>query len=143
MASCLTESEKERIRYHLGYLEAEFAGSIQLGIPRPLQTIFILEEVIQNQIQSQLVCARIRRILTCLDQIEDKLKSSQCMLGVEKLGELTLHPLRHQGKLVTDSLENEYRRWAFRLADILGVGVYPYSDRFRRRGPGSSIPVSG
>lgn len=141
MASCLTEFDKERCRYHLGYLESEQAPSIQLGIPRPIQTIFLLEQAIQNLITTELACARVRRILNQLDKIEDQLAASICMLGVEKLGELTLHPLRDRGKLVTDSLEDEYRRWAYRLSDVLGVGVYPYSDRFRRRGPGSMINV--
>lgn len=142
MASCLTEFDKERCRYHLGYLESEQAPSIQLGIPRPLQTIFLLELAIQQLITTELACARVRRILDRLDKIEDQLAAPLCMLGVEKLGELTLHPLRHKGLLVTDSIEREYVRWAYRLSDVLGVGVYPYSDRFRRKGPGSMIAVS-
>ncbi|KKK54507.1 hypothetical protein LCGC14_3083990, partial [marine sediment metagenome] len=40
----LTEAEKERVRYHLGYLQVSAAASIQLGIPRPLQTVFLLEQ---------------------------------------------------------------------------------------------------
>jgi hypothetical protein len=142
MASCLTEFDKERCRYHLGYLESSMAPSIQLGIPRPIQTVFLLEQAIQRLIDTELACARVRRILDCLDKIEDQLKSSLCMLGVEKLGDLTLHPLRSKGKLVTDSLEDEYRRWAYRLSDVLGVPTYPYSHRFRRSGPGSNIAVS-
>jgi hypothetical protein len=62
-------------------------------------------------------------------------------LGVKKAGEIELHPLSERGTLVTDSLEREYVRWSDRLADILGVPHYPFSARFRRRGPGSSIPV--
>jgi len=142
MASCLSEFDKERCRYHLGYLETDMAPSIQLGIPRPLQTVFLLEQAIQTLITTEFACARVRRILDCLDMIEKKMKASMCMLGVEKLGELTLHPLRNRGALVTDSLEREYVRWAKRLSDVLGVPVYPYSDRFRKKGPGSSIPVS-
>ena len=142
MASCLTESEKERVRYHLGYLETDQAPSIQLGIPRPLQTVFLVEQAIQRLVTSPFVCARIRRVLDILDKIEKQLVGALCMLGVESLGDLKLHPLRHKGMLVTDSLEREYVRWGKRLSDILGVPIYPYSDRYRKRGPGSSISVS-
>ena len=141
MASGLTEFDKERCRYHLGYLETDMAPSIQLGIPRPLQTVFLLEQAIQELITTQFAVARVRRILDCLDRIEDQLKNALCMLGVEKHGELTLHPLRSKGQLVTDSIEKEYVRWAGRLSDVLGVPKYPYSERFRKRGPGSVIPV--
>jgi len=141
--SCLSESDKERCRYHLGYLETDMAPSIQFGIPRPLQTVFLLEQAIQRLVTSEFVCARVRRILDCLDTIEQKLKSALCMLGVESLGDLKLHPLAQKnGMLVTDSLEREYVRWANRLSDVLGVPKYAYSQRFRRQGPGGSIPVS-
>ena len=141
MASCLTEVDKERCRYHLGYMGTEFAPSIQLGIPRPTQTLFLLEQALQTLVQSELVCARIRRLLGVLDNIEKKMESSLCMLGVERLDSLVLHPMRGRGDLVTDSLEREYARWSNRLADTLGVPIYPYSERFKRRGPGTSVPV--
>ena len=53
MATTLTEEEKERVRYHLGYMETSFGGnqtaaSLQFGIPRPVQTMFLVEEAIQN-----------------------------------------------------------------------------------------------
>lgn len=136
----LTEEEKEKVRYHLGYLETSLAPSIQLGIPRPLQTVFLLEQGL-NLIRNGFAVNRVRCTLKILDDIECKLFAGLQTLSAESLGELTLHPLRSQGKLFTDSLENEYRRWAGRLADILGVPLYPYSKRFRRVGPGTNVPV--
>ena len=141
-AAAFTESEKERIRYHMGYLASSSAASIQFGLPRPLQTLFILEDAI-SLITNPHAQDRVRNILSCLDQIEGKLKSAQCTLMAEKLGQLVLHPGRDKGLFATDLLEREYVRWVNRLADILGAPKYVYSERFRRRGPGSVLAVSG
>lgn len=147
MPSPLTESEKERVRYHLGYLETSFGGnqaaaSLQFGIPQPQQTIFLLEEAIQNLLTNMFAVERVRKILCTLDNIELQIEASTCSLVAETVGEITLHPGRSRGEYMPDLLEREYRRWAHRLADILGVPIYPYSMRFRRQGPGRNVPVS-
>lgn len=136
----LTDEEKERVRYHTGYMETSFAASMQLGIPRPVQTIFLLEQAL-GLLSNQYAVDRVRRTLATLDDLECQLTAAAKMVGVESLGSIKMHPLAGQGKLVTDSLEKEYVRWARRLADIFGVPLYPYSWRFRVGGPGHSIPV--
>jgi hypothetical protein len=138
----LTDEEKEKVRYHLGYLATSFAPSISLGIPRPLQTVFLLEQGLTLLVNGFAV-NRVRCILKILDDLECKLVGGVTTLAAETLGELTLHPLRERGKTFTDSLEDEYRRWAGRLADIFGVPLYPYAARFKRRGPGTVVSVRG
>jgi hypothetical protein len=137
----LTEAQKERVRYHLGYMETSFAASIQLGIPRPVQTVFLLEQALELLVNAHAV-ARVRCILDILDNVEASLVGAQQSLSVERMGEMTLHPLRGRGLLATDSLEREYQRWGKRLADIMGVPIYPYSTRYRKTGPGTVVPVS-
>ena len=139
---CLNEADKERTRYHLGYLLVSFAPSIQLGIPRPLQTIFLVEQALET-LRNKFAVERVRCLLDQLDRIEAQIAGSTCLLAADRLGNLQLHPLRQRGHLVTDSLEREYVRWASRLADILGVPLYPYSKRFRKSGPGAILPVRG
>ena len=136
----LTEADKERARYHMGYLETAFASSIVAGVPQPLQTVFLLEDAL-NRIVYQLATRRVRGILCTLDLIEAKMREGLCQIGVDTLGDMKLHPLRDHGMLVTDSLEREYKRWASRLADVLGAPKYLYSDRARRSGPGTNIAV--
>jgi len=136
----LTEIDKERIRYHLGYLETSFAASIQLGLPRPLQTVFLLEQSMEL-LSNQYAIDRCLRILDVLDKIECQLQEATEYLVADTLGNMSLHPLKSKGLLVTDNLEREYVRWANRLADMLGTPLYPFSDRFMRRGPGTSVPV--
>lgn len=147
MATPLTEDEKEKCRYHLGYMETSFgsdqaAASLQFGVPRPVQTAFLLEEAIQNLLTNPFAVDRVRRVLNTLENLERQIEASSCTLPVEQLGEITLHPGRAQGKFTPDLLEREYVRWAYRLADILGVPIYPFSRRFQRTGPGP-VPVRG
>jgi len=137
----LTEEEKERIRYHLGYVETSFAASLQLGIPRPVQTIFLVEQAM-TLLTNEYALDRVRRVLFTLDEIERKLQDSLCLLVAEQLGDLKLRSAT-PGQTYPDLLEREYLRWAKRLADMLGVPLYPYSDRFKQRVNSGNISVRG
>lgn len=136
----LSDQEKERVRYHLGYIETSLAATLQYGIPRPQQTAFLLELALERLVDPFAV-ERCRGLLNTLDSIECKLRESADYVVAESIGQMKLHPLASRGKLASDSLESEYVRWAYRLADMLGVPVYAFSQRFRRGGPGSMIPV--
>ncbi len=138
--AALTEEQKERCRYFLGYLGVSNAPSMQLGIPRPLQTVFLLEDAL-SLLTNQYSVQRVTCILETLEALEKKMAASTTYLAADRVGSLQLHPLRNQGKLYTDSLEKEVLRWSKRLADVLGVPPYAYSSRFRKSGPGSGVPV--
>lgn len=132
----LNNQEKERARYHLGYLQTQGAASIQFGIPQPLQTLFLVEKAF-NIIIAEAV-PRVRRILRVMDDIEDQLIESQVRLSAKRLNGIELRDDE------PDKLEKEYVRWGYRLANMLGVPVYPYSERYLRAGGGinaGSIPV--
>lgn len=124
----LSDQEKERARYHLGYLNVQTASSIQLGIPRPLQTTFLVEQAFNQVIEAAV--PRVRKVLRIMDDIEEQLIESQVRLAAKQLDGITLRENE------PDMLEKEYVRWGFRLADILGVPIYPYSERYRRFGGG-------
>jgi len=132
----LNNAEKSRVRYHLGYLASGFAASLQYGLPRPQQTVFMLETAM-NQLVEDGALDRVRSMLAILDAIEKKMVCAIDQLVVKQLGNITMRD-DHQ-----DLLEKEYQRWASRLADIFGVPKYAFSDRSRRRGPGSNVPVTG
>lgn len=131
----LDASEKERARYHMGYLNVQPAPSLSFGIPVPLQTLFLLESSLNNILPS--AEDRVRRLLTVLDEIECKLISAQDYLVASRVDDIEIrenHP---------DLLEKEYCRWASRLSDELGAPLYPGSPKFRslfQSGVGS-IPV--
>lgn len=119
----LTDAEKERTRYHLGYLSVSTAASLSFGIPVPQQTLFLVESAMNRVIEASI--DRIRRILSIMDGIECQLVDAQPRLAASKLGDLELRLTE------TDSLEREYARWGYRLANILGVPVYPYAERYQ------------
>ena len=129
----LSESEKERTRYHLGYLATQGAASIQLGIPRPLQTLFLVEQAMNIIIEAAV--PRVRRLLKVLDDIEDQMIESQVRLSAKKLDGIELRDNE------PDMLEREYKRWSGRLADMLGVPPYPYSNRNKGGIKAGSVPV--
>lgn len=134
MTAKLTEQEKEQVRYHLGYLETSFGGqqaaaSLQFGIPRPTETIFLVEEAIQRLLTNPFAVGRVRSILATMCRIEKQMEAATCTIGVEKLGDITLRGA-DCGKTTTDLLEREYVRWGYRLSDVLGVPVYRYSARY-------------
>ena len=136
----LTEAEKSSVRYHLGYMQVSMAPSIQLGIPRPMQTVFLLEQGL-NLLQEEHAIANVRNLLLTLSKIEAAMVNALCQLGASKLGDMTLHPLAEHGQLVTDSLRNEYQYWAGRLADVFGVPKYWNAYTNKRVGAGRSVPV--
>lgn len=129
----LSAAERERVGYHLGYLQVSGAASIQLGIPRPLQTVFLLEQALNNVIEAAV--PRVRRIIGVMDGVETKLCEAQDRLAAQQLDSLTLRENE------PDMLEREYVRWGKRLADLLGVPLYPYSERYRNTVTSGNIPV--
>lgn len=132
--AALTNDDKAKIRYHLGYLASGFAASMQFGIPRPYQTVFMVETAMMLLVEPYAI-NRVRGILLQLERIEEKLKCSIEQMGVEVVGNIRMR------KSYPDDLEREYQRWSDRLADIFGVPKYAFSNRTEKRGPGSVIRV--
>lgn len=130
----LTTQERERVRYHLGYLQVQPAAAMTFGLPRPIQTFFILESAMDRILE--VAIPRVRRILDVLDGVECRLERAQARLAASQLGDL------HTRENEPDLLEREYDRWAYRLADIFGVPLYAYSKRFRSSAAGN-VTVTG
>jgi hypothetical protein len=132
----LTAGEKQRIRYHLGYPSLTDAASVAFGVPTMNQTNFLVESALNRLLEVSL--DQVRQISSIMDNIETQLVSAQSRLRAEKLEELTLRADE------CDALENEYRRWGYRLADIIGAPIYPFSMRYKGGGSNSvtSVPIS-
>lgn len=121
--SALTTRDRSRIRYHLGYLAVGPAASLSFGLPRPINTMFMVEDSMNNLIDDGWNVENVLRIIGILDGIECRLVAAQDYLSASELGSLKVRPDQ------TQALEIEYCRWMARLADILGVPSYPYSQR--------------
>lgn len=123
------------MRYHLGYPSVQPAASIQFGLPTPSQTAFLVESAFNLLLPE--ARPRARAIACKMDQIECKLLGTTDVLEASKLGELETR------ENAPDLMEREYARWGYRLAEVLGVPVYPFSEKYKRGGArmAGSIPV--
>ena len=130
----LIDQDRERIRYALGFPSVKALAAAQFGVPRPLSTNYLLETAM-NQILENAV-GRVRDILAQLDTIEQQMKDATGYMVADQLEELKLRADYPQ------LLENEYNRWAGRLADIFGVPYYGFSMRFQA-GAGQSTASAG
>jgi hypothetical protein len=129
VATLLTDAEKQRVAYHLGFPAVTTAASIQFGLPALTQTNFLVYGVLDKLLPSAL--DQVRSISLIMDNIETQLISAQGRLRATKLEELTLRGDE------TDALESEYRRWGYRLSDVIGSPVYPFSRRYMGGGANS------
>ncbi len=123
----LTDDEKMRVRYFLGYPLTETVYSLQSGSPVPLQTYFLLESAMNHVMPGAI--PRIRQIIAVLENVETQMIEAQTNLAAEQVGELRLRSADN-GKTHTDLLEREYRRWALRLSECFGTPVYWNATRF-------------
>lgn len=117
----LTARDRSRIKYHLGYLSVQMAASIQYGIPRPIQTIFLVETAMSNVIDDGFNITNILRLLGNCDLTECQMLGGQDYLAGEQVGNLKPRPDQ------IERLREAYNYWCQRLADTLGVPLYPYA----------------
>ena len=118
----LTAAERERAREHLGYPAAQSAAAIQLGIGKPTQTLFLVDQALDLLLPAGE--ERVRSILTTMDEIECRLRGATSRLSAESINGLHLRADE------CDRLDAEYTRWGWRLSDQLGAPPYPYSPRY-------------
>lgn len=120
----LTDADKERARYHLGYMEVVVASSFAFGVPQATELQFMFESAI-TRIRPEAEF-RVTAILDKLDEIECLLFRSSQELFAKRAGDL--EPNLSQ----PDDVERELVRWACQLAQMLGVTPYPFSQRFQQ-----------
>lgn len=132
----LSAEEKQRVSYHMGYPAVTSAASVAFGVPMMTQTNFLIYNILGSLLDSGI--DQVRMMSSVMDNIETKMIEAQDRLAATKLEELSLREDE------IDKLESEYRRWGYRLSDITGAPVYPYSRRYATSGAGSvaSIPIS-
>lgn len=119
----LSDADKERARYHLGYMQVTSASSFAFGLPQTVETAFMFESALQRlQTNAE---HRFTSILDKLDEIECRLFRSSEELFAKRAGDL--EPNLEQ----PNDVERELVRWACQLAQMLGVAPYPFSQRFQ------------
>lgn len=133
----LTPEERQRTTYHLGYMSVTAAVQITYGVARPSQTLFLVELAMNNLLP--VAEDKVRQILSIMDGIECRLVDAQERLAASSIDQLKMRADE------PDALEREYYRWGGRLADLLGVPFYAYSNRYKTgsRPTVSNVTVRG
>lgn len=131
----LTDAEKQRVAYHMGYPAVTSAASVAFGVPMMTQTNFLIYNVLGHLMDSAL--EQVRTISSIMDNIETKLIDAQDRLAATRLEDLYLREDE------CDALDKQYRNWGYKLSDITGAPVYPYSRRYSNGGGNAvtSVPI--
>lgn len=116
----LSPEEKERIRYHLGYLNTSPAGARALGMPSSNEPAFLVEFALDNLLPE--AEPGVRRAIVELDCIEDQISAARKNLGLEQVAEI-----RFSGDEGMMALERQGQIWADKLASTLGCIRNPFS----------------
>jgi hypothetical protein len=130
--AALTDEEKTKIRYHLGYNPAvQQAQSFVLGIPAGIQTTFMIEGAMNRVLVSAL--PEVRRHLAILERFENQMLDDAELLAVEQVDEI------HVRKDEQEALWKLYYRWVRSLAGLFGVVPNPFDGRLK--GQSINVPV--
>jgi hypothetical protein len=127
----LTEEERQKVRYHLGYMSVTAAVQITYGVAKPAQTLFLVELAMNNLMP--VAEDKVRQLIGILDGIECRLVDAQERLAASSIDQLKMRADE------PDALEHEYYRWGGRLADTLGVPFYAYSNRYKSGGQTKTV----
>lgn len=122
----LTEEEKNRIRYHGGYLLTDPASAITLGIPAASQPAFLVEQAMEHIPESAI--AIVRNAVSKCDFTEQNIMLAQRRMVARSVDEIDLNPDE------ANQLRGEYRYWVQKLYDILGAPVNAYASAFQTGG---------
>lgn len=118
----LSDQEKARIYYHMGYGLVNVASLFTLGVPAVSQPLYIVYSSVEHIPDTRI--QMFREVIAALDRIDAAFLEAIDYFPASQLGEITVNP-QH-----TTRLDEEYYRWANRLAEMLIAPLNPYSTRF-------------
>jgi hypothetical protein len=121
-----SDSEKMRIRHHMGYMNVSKVESFALGIPAAFPTTFIIEGAMNKVIPA--AEPKVRETLDRLDEVEKQIFESSDYRDVNQVDEIQMRP---------DALEarkQDYKYWQNTLGNLLGVIPNPYDMRYALAG---------
>lgn len=139
MGALVTETEKNRARYHLGYFLVESASTFALGVPAAMQTTFMVEGALDRIMTTPGAVEKFRQTLERLDCIENEIMCGIDLASVDVLDTITVNKNRLR------ELAKYYRLFQTALAGLLGIVPNPWDQRMviQLADGGINVPVSG
>lgn len=122
----LTQEERARIRYHLGYPNVVAYATFALGTPQSFEGLFAIDSAFDKVNPHAL--PNVRELLARCDETEAQRFEFQPDLEVSKVCDIELRPDAQQ------RLWNQYDYWRNGLANQLGVYCNPFDKRDNARG---------
>lgn len=132
MSIGLTDDEKARIRYHMGYPMLTYVATFSIGVPIAFETSFIIEGAMNLVAGPTLT--RVQTLLCRLEETECQMHENIDLAVITKLDEIGIDPNMQR------SFKSAYAYWQNALGNVLSVPVNPFD---QRRGGGLNVPVSG
>lgn len=122
----LTEPQRARIGYHLGYPGITQATALALGVPAASHTRFILESALGRLLPDwEPLVLRALEQCECIDaQLVDCRR--------QRIQVTTVDTITLRGRDELEDLEDQYDLWTDKLADLLGCVKNPFSQLHAR-----------
>lgn len=132
----LSEDEKARIRYHLGYPAMSSVQTFIGGFPASIQTNFLLEGNMDKVQATSL--SYVRATLTKLDAAAEQMFGDMELMAINRIDTIEVNQKEQQ------QLEAKYNWYRCELANYFCTIPNPFDQRFMNRsGGGINVPVVG
>lgn len=131
----LSEQEKGRILYLMGYGIVNVASLFTLGVPAMSQPLYIAASAIEHIPETRIQF--VREVVARLEDVEAKRAEALDFLVAKRLGEIEVNT---EGYM--KAINEMYAYWAGRLSDLLIAPLNPYSDRFTGGGRSMNFRVA-
>ena len=126
-----TDTEKMKIRHHLGFLNVQAAQTFVLGVPAGVQTQYIIEGAMDRVLAAAESQARL--LLARCDAIEAQIGENQDVLFLSQTEEVSFRDNEFE------LLMKRYQYWRNGLANVLGVYPNPFDKRFVSMSGGGGV----
>ena len=118
----LTQFERARIRYHLGFPNVGYTTVLGLGFPAAGQPAFLLEAAMSSLLPEGE--STVRYAIKQADCIEAQLAEARARMKAQTAGEVILRATEEVA-----NLEEQYTYWTDALVDCFGVNKNPFSKK--------------
>lgn len=124
-SAALTQEERARIRYHLGYPNVQAYATFALGTPQAFEGLFAIDSAFDKV--NMYALPTVRELMAKCDETEQQMFEFQPDLEVSKVCDIELRSDAQQ------RLRDQYDWWRNALANQLGVYCNPFDKRDNAR----------
>lgn len=129
--NALSDSDRARVRRHLGYPNVSMVPTRALGVPALSQPLYLVESAMDRLLPE--AADYVRQVIDVMEGIQAQIVDANRRLKAQQLGELKLRRTNDE-PTEQELLWGRYGEWATVLSDELAAPINPYSAKFRQLG---------